>query len=143
MSDTNKKRITIWMRPEDITRVEALYPADNCESRSEFIGKAVEFYCGYLQTKSSAGYLSETLLSTMKGGLDMTESRICRLLFKLAVEQGIAMHVIAAATEVDTGTLEQLRAKCVNDVKKTLGSVRFDRIYAFQKSLDWEGEDDA
>ena len=30
-------------------------------------------------------------------------------------------------------TLEELRKTCVRDVKRTTGSIRYDRIYAYQR----------
>lgn len=143
MSDTSKKRVTIWMRPEQIQRVEALFPSDNSESRSEFIGKAVDFYCGYLQTNQSVGYLHDTLISTVQGGLGVVEGRVCRLLFKLAVELSMAMNVVAATNHIDPDSMKSLRERCVKDVKKSIGSVQFDSIYAWQNRLDLGDESDA
>ena len=60
-------------------------------------------------------------------------NRIGRLLFKMAVEISMMMHIIAADTEIDQETLERLRVRCVNDVKRTNGQIRFKDILQFQK----------
>ena len=125
----NKIRTTVWMRPDMIQSIDTLFPSDNCKSKSEFVCKSVDFYSGYVQTNQAAGYISQTLLSQMGGTLDLMESRICSIIFKLAVELAITMNVTAAVADVDDETMCNLRAKCVKDVKKSLGSVKFDRIY--------------
>lgn len=68
------------------------------------------------------------------------EERICRIIFKLAVELSIAMNVVSAMYDLEPETLENLRGKCIKDVKKSLGSVRFDTVYGYQHHLDEEDE---
>ena len=45
--DDNKKSTTIWLRPSVISRMDGWLEADNCQSRSEFVDKALRFYMGY------------------------------------------------------------------------------------------------
>ena len=47
--DDNKKSTTIWLRPSVISRMDGWLEADNCQSRSEFVDKALRFYMGYSQ----------------------------------------------------------------------------------------------
>ena len=42
----NKRKFALWAYDETFKRIEQLYKEDNCRSRSEFIEKAVNFYCG-------------------------------------------------------------------------------------------------
>ena len=42
--DDNKKSTTIWLRPSVISRMDGWLEADNCQSRSEFVDKALRFY---------------------------------------------------------------------------------------------------
>jgi len=46
---------------------------------------------------------------------------------------GIPSHIIAADTDVDQVTLERLRGRCVNDVKRTNGQIQFKDILQFQR----------
>ena len=41
--DENKKKFALWVHPSTIDKVERLYQLDNCQSRSEFIEKAILF----------------------------------------------------------------------------------------------------
>ena len=62
---------------------------DNCCTQNEFIEKAIRFYAGYISGQEATAYLPPALASVLRGTVQDTENRICRLLFKLAVEQDI------------------------------------------------------
>ncbi len=49
--------------------------------------------------------------------------RIARLLFKLTVEISMMMHVLAAGLEIDSSQLDALRGRCVQEVKRTNGTI--------------------
>ncbi len=125
MPDETKRKYAFWLRPSTVALAEDVYSRDNCKSRSEYVEKAVLFYTGYISEKDSTQFLSRTLTSIMRGMLDDTENRIASLLFKLTVEMGMAMNVIAVMGDVDDETLRKLRAKCVEESKRTNGSISF------------------
>ena len=62
-----------------------------------------------------------------------TENRIARLLFKNAVELDMVMNVLAAGMEISDDTLKSLRARCIQNVKKTGGTVKFDDAVKYQR----------
>ena len=72
----------------------------------------------------------ESVLSGMLGGM---EDRMARMMFKLAVELSMTMHIIAAQGEVDEETLVRLRGFCVDEVKRLGGKISFDKAYEHQK----------
>lgn len=80
MADKNK--FALWMYPETLERVEKLYQEDGCKSRSEFIEKAINFYCGYLTAENYKEYFPEVIVSTVQGTLDSFENRMASLMFK-------------------------------------------------------------
>ncbi len=128
-----KRRFQLWLKPSVLQMADDLYEKDNCGSRSEFIEKAIQFYAGYLYGKSAGDYLPKILISTLKGILNESDNRISRILFKLAVEQAIAMNVIAATNGITKEQLRSLRGTCVQEVKKTHGVYSFEDAYDFQK----------
>ena len=67
--DDNKKSTTIWLRPSVISRMDGWLEADNCQSRSEFVDKALRFYMGYLGTEDNTTYISQTILTAIQGTL--------------------------------------------------------------------------
>jgi len=114
-------------------RVKEWYQKDNCASQSEFIEKAILFYCGYISAENSLKFLPTALTSALAGVVESSENRMARLLFKLSVEMSMMMNIIASNAEIDETLLQRLRGKCVADVKKSVGLVTFEDVVKFQK----------
>lgn len=131
MEKEKKIRIPLWIYPSVEEKIQKNYEADNCKSPSEFIEKAILFYCGYLASEEYRQYLPNVLVSTMQGSLDSFEDRMATLLFKIAVELSMMLHVTAAANEIDEDALTRLRGLCVEEVKRLRGSVRLDDAVRF------------
>ena len=123
-----KIKFALWMKPETHLLVRDVSPKDNCKNQSEFIEKAIHFYAGYVAANSSLDYLAPTLSSALTGITHDSENRIARLLFKLTVELSMMMHVIADGLEVDERRLDDLRAKCIREIRGTSGSISFDKM---------------
>ena len=52
-------------------------------------------------------------------------TRISRLLFKQTVELSMMMNVLAAGLEIDDSQMDDLRWRCIQNVKKTNSSITF------------------
>jgi len=128
-----KDKYAFWLTPETKAEVARLYTEDNCASQSEFVEKALQFYCGYVRTRDDQCFLPSTLSDILEGTLGIMTNRIGKLLFKQSVELGILSHIIAADTDVNQATLERLRGRCVNNVKRTNGQIQFMDILQFQR----------
>lgn len=133
MAEDNKTRIPLWLYPDTIKRADELFPKNNCKSRSEFIEKAIIFYSGYITSGENNKFLPSAITSTLAGIVENSENRMARLLFKLAVEMSMMMNVLASNVEIDETLLQKLRGKCINDVKKTIGSITFEKVVKYQK----------
>ena len=129
----NKRKFALWLYPETLDKIGQLYIADDCRSKSEFIEKAVQFYIDHLTAEDQRSMLPAAILSSVKGIIAESYNRICRLLFKLAVELAITMNLIAAAQDIDRVTLERLRGECVKEVKRINGAFSFDDAVDWQK----------
>jgi len=57
------------------------------------------------------------------------------LIFKLAVELGILMNVVAYGMEIDPVVLDQLRNKCVQEIKRTNGIITLKDAVNYQNGL--------
>lgn len=131
----DKQKFPLWLKPASLERVETLYKADGCQSRSIFMEKAINFYCDFLVADSSTEYLPQTLAAVVGGQIGMLSDRMAKLLFKLAVEESMMMHLIAADSDLDRETLRALRDRCVQDVQRSAGMIDFKKILEFQKGL--------
>ena len=122
--------------PDTDRKVKAAMPLSNCKSQNEFVEKALQFYCEYLAAKDTFSALPPVLLSAIRAAVRASEDRICRLLFKMAVEQDMTMNVLAAGMEITTSQLDRLRPQCVQHVKKTGGRVTLDEAVEYQRRTD-------
>lgn len=128
----NKKKFALWMYPDTLQKVGEIYRQDNCESKSEFIEKAVNFYIGYLISEDNKSFLPSIVTSTLKSIVAESDNRTSRILFKIAVELAILQNIVAATNEIDDVSLKRLRGECVKEVTCLKGSLDFD------DALDWQ-----
>lgn len=70
MGKEKKIRISLWIYPSTKEKLQKNYEADNCKSPSEFIERAILFYCGYLSSEEYKQCLPNVVVSTMQGILD-------------------------------------------------------------------------
>lgn len=129
----NKKKFALWVYPETLEKVEEIYRSDDCESKSEFIEKAIQFYIGYLQSADKKGYLPSVVTSTLKSIVAESDNRQNRMLFKLAVEIAIMQNLMASLNEIDPLSMERLRGECVQEVKRLSGGFSFEDALTWQK----------
>lgn len=123
-----KQQLTIWLKPSLIERIESLRQADNCESKSEFIEKALEFYMGYLSSKENRYYLPNVLTSTIKSIVGESTNRQNTILFKMAVEMNMMMNILASEFNLEESMLAELRGYSVEQVKRSNGLLTFDDV---------------
>ena len=125
-----EQKVRFQMRISEKTdqAVKAAISLANCRSQNEFVEKALLHYCAYLQSGEVANILSPMLVSAFRGTVQDSENRTARLLFKLAVEVDMMMHLFATAMEIDPELLEKLRALCVREIKKTNGSISLQEL---------------
>ena len=132
---TERETFALRLSPQDRRLVADHYGNDNCRSQNEFIQKAIRFYAGYISATDASEFLSHTLASTLRGTMGMSENRIASLLFKLAVEVSMMAHILAEGVEISDEELRRLRGKCVNEVKRTSGSISFEKIIRDQNDM--------
>lgn len=132
----DKSRHTVWLSDEAWNQVNLHYREDNCTFQNEYIEKAIRFYSCYLDTQNSSAYLPRILSDVLEGKLDALGSRMGRLLFKLAVEQGVSANVLASVSDIDLDTMEKVRSRCVREVKQINGEIKFEDALKYQRGLD-------
>ena len=132
----DKIRFPLYISPDTMKNVDTLYESDDCTSKTEFMEKAIRFYCGYVLNKQTAAveYIAPQLSIITEGIIKGTEQRLSRALFKLAVEVGALTHMLAAVNDIDDNTLKKLRVMCVDEVKRINGIINFEKAVRYQRS---------
>ena len=129
------------LRLDDVPRwkIECWYKKSGCQSRNEFVERAVNFYADYLAGQEN-GVLPAAIQSAIDGRLSLLEDRMARILYKLAVETDMGMSAVLDCIQVDADYLRRLRSNSVKNVKATNGLLTFE-----QKEKEWvqgaEGDD--
>lgn len=131
-----KIRFQMRISPETDQKVKAAIPLTNCQSQNEFVEQALLHYCGCLQAAEAASILAPELAAALRMTVRDSETHTCRLLFKLAVEVDMMMHLFATAMEIEPEILEKLRGLCVREIKKTNGSISLKDVVEYQRGAD-------
>lgn len=131
---TRIKEVHIRLSPEALANADMLQKRANCQTRSEFIDKAIQFYSGYLTTQTNEDYIPNIMLSTLKAIVNESDNRQNRNLFKIAVELGMLSNLIATLKGVTDINMERLRGKCTAEVKKLNGTLRIEDAVEWQNS---------
>lgn len=134
---TNEKvKFQMRISPDTDRKIKTAMPLANVRSQNEFVEQALRFYCDYLASQDSFSVLPPILVSAIRATVQNSESRICRLLFKLAVELDMTMNILAAGMEIPEEQLRDLRGRCVQNVKKTHGAISLDGAVRYQNGGD-------
>ena len=120
-----KTKFALWITPECKQLVDDCYADDQCQSRGEYIEKAIWFYSGFLHAEKAGRYLPKVLQQILSGTLDRFAERIGRQLFKLAVEQNVNNHILASDTDIDAQSYQKMRGLSMEEVKRTNGRIDF------------------
>ena len=95
-----KRRHSVWLDDATWSKVQHHYKLDGCTTQNDFIDKAIQFYCGYLQSEYAGDFLPKILGETLEAILSMFGDRIGKLLLKQAVEQNVCNHELEKLPEV-------------------------------------------
>ena len=135
MDEENRLKITLWLKPGIVRRMDGWLEEDNCKSGGEFAEKALRFYMGYLSTEDTSAYLSQALVDTLQGIVADHSNRLRTMISKWCVELNMMGHTIAAHFRADPINRRELRAFAVDEVKRTNGQISFDRALDQQRRL--------
>ena len=87
-----------------------------CKSQNEFIRRAVEFYCGYIDGNKDQDYLAAAVSTTMKGILGAQANRTSSVEYRMAVELCKLSHIIASVCELTGDDMNRLHQNCVKEI---------------------------
>ena len=130
-----KEKFALWITPECKQLVDDCYADDQCQSRSEYIEKAILFYTGFLYAEKADRYLPRVLQQILSGTLDRFAERIGRQLFKLAVEQNVNNHILASDTDIDAARYMKMHTLSMDQVRGTNGKISFVDVLQQEKAL--------
>ena len=110
-----EEKVKFLMRIDSDTdrKIKTAMPLANVRSQNEFVENALRFYCDYLASQDCFSVLPPMLVSAIRATVQSSETHICRILFKLAVEMDMMMNILAAGMEIPEEQLRELRGRAV------------------------------
>ena len=134
MKENKKNKFALYVHDNVLDIARQWYERDNCNSMSEFIEKAIQFYGGYVASEHNPNYFPNIVISTMKSIMRDSENRQNRNLFRIAVELGMLMNVMAATHDIPEDALVKLRGDCIEEIKRVNGTLSLDT------AVKWQGD---
>ena len=135
ISMSDKFQITAYLQKEKIIKVDSLISLiPDTKSRSDVIEKAVDFFFAYTTAQISQDYLCGVFGAKMEGLVGNLATRISKSNFRNAVESDMLTRMLATVFEIDRNKYDKLRAKAIQDVKRTNGSINI--LEAIDESED-------
>ena len=129
MEDKGKARKGFYIEEDLLEQMDGLLEQADVKSRNEFMNHALKFYIGYLTSEKIENYMLSTISSVMHSTVKDSENRMARAMYRLAVEISKLSHVIEYSHGVNEEELKKLQVKCMDEVKRINGAVRFEDAY--------------
>ena len=122
----NKERHVYYQEPQQAKRMKTAMQLADCTSESDFVRTAIDFYIGYLLQNESLDYLSPVINRSIKNVIGGVEKNICDMLFKLAVETGMATRIVGNSFEISDELLIDLREFISKTVAENNGVLKLE-----------------
>lgn len=130
---SKKIKYAFHITPECMKAINEMYKKDGSSTRNEFIEHAVNFYIDFQKAGTLTNYLAPVIVRMVDAAVEVSEQRISRNLFKVAVELGKISHMVAATNDIDDETVESLHRMCVDEVRRINGVINYESAVRFQK----------
>lgn len=130
---SEKSRYSLWLSNENIKKADRVYPLDHCKSRSEFVGRAIRFYCGYVESSIAEDYIADVFVQTLFPKLDNMKKDLIKSVYNMALQLSMLIHFEAASCDYSDEELRQLRNKCIVDIKRAQGVIDFEKAIHYQR----------
>ena len=130
--EKSKVRKAFYIEEDILEQVDSLLQQADVKSRNEFLNQELKFYIGYLTSAKIENYMLSSISSVMHATVKDSENRMARAMFKLAVETSKLANVIAYSQEIDEESMGKLHVRCMEEVKRINGAVKFEDAYEYQ-----------
>lgn len=98
---SEKSRYSLWLSNDNIKMTDKIYSLDNCKSRSEFVDRAIRFYCGYVETNIAQDYIADVFTQTVFPKLDNMKKVLNKSIYNMALQLSMLSHFEAALCDYE------------------------------------------
>lgn len=135
MNTDNLNRSQFCFRATDnvFDMIESHMKTVNCQSKNEFIEKAIRWYCAKLDGEVNEEIVTPELTKAINAAVQSQVNRLAKMMFKEAVSSTMVAMFVATMADCDDADFDRIRAKAVQSVRETNGSLNIrDAVYAEQ-----------
>ena len=135
--ENQKRDYTFYLPPETSAKIDAHRCLEGKTTRSEFVDKAVNFYCGVLDADNDRAFLSDEIIKAMRAIVKDTEGRI----FSHFRSQDISLSMLAVLFAANLSgmqkeEIESLRRDAVEYVDDNFRAKSF--VTALKEQSEYE-----
>ena len=123
-----KKLRAIHLDDEIYEKISAVYKLKNFRTISEFVDNAIKEWFARDAGQEVSMYISKQLVSLVENTIRMSEQRIKRILFKIAVSDAEMKHVLAEYFSLDEGFLEDAHDRSIREVRQNNGILNLSQV---------------
>ena len=136
--DNQKRDYTFYLPPETSAKIDAHRCLEGKTTRSEFVDKAVNFYCGVLDADNDRAFLGDEIIKAMRVIVKDMEGRI----FSHFRSQDISLSMLAVLFAANLSgmqkeEIESLRRDAVEYVDDNFRAKSF--VTALKEQSEFEG----
>ena len=131
---------SVRMTEEQWNQCKEMAKIMHLRSKNEFIRDAVDFYIEWCRRPYSQQFLTAAIESVISAKISDSENRICRMLFKNAVEQNVSTRLAAWDYNLSDEQLDNLYRTSVAEVKKNNGALDLEKYFALseEEQVSWQ-----
>lgn len=114
----DRVRKDFWIERRNAEYMHENLELANVRSENEFVNQALDFYIGFLKTKDTESYLLNTISSVLHSTIEMSEERIIKYVYKMAVEQAVLNRIIGIENRMTEQEFEEILEAAQREVKR-------------------------
>lgn len=113
--------------------IESHMKGVNCQTKNEFIEKAIRWYCAKLDGENNDEIVTPELTKAINAAVQAQVNRLAKMMYKEAVSSTMVAMFVATMTDCSDTDFNRIRAKAIQSVRETNGSLNIrDAVYAEQ-----------
>lgn len=116
------KKVTIYLEDDTYTKISTSYKIRNFRTMSELVETALKEWLAKGMGQEVSGFLSKQLIAQIQSTIWMSEQRLNRTLFKIAVSDTELKHVLVSGFKrIDPDFLDKVADKSLREVRQKNG----------------------
>lgn len=124
-----KEKVTVYLDETLSKEINKEMAVGDFRSKSEFVKRAIRYYCLYLNKDENARLLSQEFENMLKSTVNLSEKRMKAIMYKIALEVGMINYLIATKMDgMDDQYYDKVRGFVVKKINESNGNFELKNI---------------